>query len=641
MAEPKTTDSLSRAAELSTFDEDARTVEVVFATATRVLRDTWATGKFWEELVVSRAACDLKRLNLGAPFLNAHGGAYDALSVMGAVVQGSAKIEGGQGIARIKFDTAENDPDAEKLFRKVQQKILTGVSVGYRVLEMKKTKEEVDGVPVYRVTKWEPYEISVAPIPADIESSFRSLNMPEPEETIQTTENVSRAAPAVLAQAAQPVPAVDVAAERAAAASAERKRVQDITALVRAAKLEQSVADGFVSEGVALEAARAKVLDLVIARDSATEKPRGGITGTDIGADSVREGATAALLHRFSPDRYQLSDNARRFRGLSLLELGERSIALHGGKVSDGLSKMERAAMVLGLSVRGAHSTSDFPLLLADAAGKVLRDSYKVRESSFQQFSRRVTLPDFRDRKVLQLGDAPALAPLGEGGEIKAGTLTEGRETWKLATYARRVSITRQLIVNDDLDAMLRIPQLFGRSAVDVQSNVFYTHLQSNPIMGDSIALFHASRSPSNTTTGVYSQTLVSAARTAMRRAKGLGADGIYLDCAPKFALIPPEVETTFDKENALIVAAQSSNANPFTGLLTKVVEPRLAAAPIYFVADPAAIDTAEYGFLEGEDGPQLESRNGWEVEGVEIKCRLDFGAKIIEPRAFFFSTGV
>lgn len=615
-------------------------MDVIFATPTRVLRETYSLGRFYEELVVSKGAVDLKRLNQGAPFLNAHLGSWDARSVMGAVVPGSAKIEDEAGVARIKFDDAENDPDAEKVFRKIKTQILTGVSVGYRVLEMKRSKEEVDGIPVYRVTKWEPYEISVAPIPADIQSKFRSLIMPD-ENEVQSSAPETRTAP-VAAPAPVASPAVSpVDAERAAASAvaAERQRVAEITTLVRTAKVDAKVGEELVASGATIEQARAKVVDLLIAHDATrTDIPRGGALGVDIGADAARSGVTEAMLHRFDPGKYPLTDNGRRFRGLTLLEAGERAIALKGGRVPEGASKMQRAALVLGME-RGDHSTSDFPLILADVGGKILRDAYSVKAPTFTAFSRRVTLPDFRDRKVTQLGDAPALLPLNEGGEIRSGTLTEGREVWRLTTFARKVSVTRQLLVNDDLDAFLRLPQLFGRSAVDVQSSTFWTHFLANPVMGDTVALFDAAHG--NTGTGALSETTISNARTAMRKQRGLGADSLFLDLVPKFILLPPELETTFDKNHGTVIPNAVSGVNPFAGLLTKIVEPRLGAAPFYFVADPAQIDTAEYGYLDGEDGPQLESRAGWEVEGVEVKCRLDFGCKVIDHRAFYRSTGV
>ncbi len=52
-----------------------------------------------------------------------------------------------------------------------------------------------------------------------------------------------------------------------------------------------------------------------------------------------------------------------------------------------------------------------------------------------------------------------------------------------------------------------------------------------------------------------------------------------------------------------------------------------------FMVADPSQIDTIEYCYLEGQQGVYIETRYGFEVDGVEIKARLDFAAAAVEPR--------
>ena len=67
------------------------------------------------------------------------------------------------------------------------------------------------------------------------------------------------------------------------------------------------------------------------------------------------------------------------------------------------------------------------------------------------------------------------------------------------------------------------------------------------------------------------------------------------------------------------------------------VADPRLDAASEtarYPAASPNQIDTIEYAYLKGQQGPYIETRNGFDVNGVEIKCRLDFGAKAMSRRS-------
>ncbi|SIS76252.1 phage portal protein [Phaeovulum vinaykumarii] len=59
-----------------------------------------------------------------------------------------------------------------------------------------------------------------------------------------------------------------------------------------------------------------------------------------------------------------------------------------------------------------------------------------------------------------------------------------------------------------------------------------------------------------------------------------------------------------------------------------------------YLAASPNQIDTIEYAYLEGQQGAYIETRNGFDVDGVEIKCRLDFGAKAIDWRGLYKNPG-
>ena len=76
---------------------------------------------------------------------------------------------------------------------------------------------------------------------------------------------------------------------------------------------------------------------------------------------------------------------------------------------------------------------------------------------------------------------------------------------------------------------------------------------------------------------------------------------------------------------------------------LTPIVEPRLedASATAWFgAAAPGVIDTIEVGYLEGHEGVFTETRNGFEVDGVQIKCRHIVGAKAIDHRGLYKNAG-
>jgi hypothetical protein len=88
------------------------------------------------------------------------------------------------------------------------------------------------------------------------------------------------------------------------------------------------------------------------------------------------------------------------------------------------------------------------------------------------------------------------------------------------------------------------------------------------------------------------------------------------------------------------LAAAEAANVNPLAGRLTVVVEPRLPAGAWYLAAEPATADGLEYALLEGEDGPNVVTENGFDVDGVRIRVRADFGGGWVDWRSWFRNPG-
>jgi hypothetical protein len=107
--------------------------------------------------------------------------------------------------------------------------------------------------------------------------------------------------------------------------------------------------------------------------------------------------------------------------------------------------------------------------------------------------------------------------------------------------------------------------------------------------------------------------------------------------------LVPAALETTADKYRASLYPAQASNVNPFAGKLTLIVDPRLdakSATRWYIAADPNLVPSMEYAYLSGQEGVQVETRTGFEVDGIQIRARLDFGAGALDYRGIYGNPG-
>lgn len=642
---------LTRAADLlpASIDAAERTIDVVWSTGARVRRNPFFGDPFDEELAMDPRAVRLDRLNAGAPLLKVHDASV-LDSIIGSVVPGSARIENGRGIARVRFsDRVEVEP----LWKDVEAGHIRAVSIGYQVHRFEVTKQA--GAPeLWRAVDWTPFEISAVPIGADPAAGFRAekssesslplhpcvvhrADAPSKEKaamddavTDKTETQTSQVAPEPQDRVPN-TPLIDAEAIATRARDSERERVGTIYDLAGRLHLERSFADDLVKRGVTLDAARSEILDKVATNAEKTRVspqvsiPLGGRDERVTRRDAVAN----ALLHRYSPTLFPLSEPAREYRGMTLVEHAREFLGSAGVNVR-GMSRDE-------IATRALHSTSDFPEVLSAVTNKTLRQAYDAYPRTYVPFCRMVAATDFKAMHRVQLGEAPQLVKVNEGGEFKRGTLAEGRESYRVETYGRVVAVTRQVLINDDLDAFTRIPAMYGTAIATLESDVVWGIILANAAMSDSIALFHQTHGNLANPATALSVTAIGAARAVMARQTGLDKKTI-LNVRPAYLIVPASLELAAEQLVAQnLVPAQTGNVVPSSiRTLTPISEPRLDAASLtawYLAANPAQIDTIEYAYLEGQQGAYIETRNGFDVDGVEIKCRLDFGDRSLRDR--------
>jgi hypothetical protein len=348
-------------------------------------------------------------------------------------------------------------------------------------------------------------------------------------------------------------------------------------------------------------------------------------------------GIENALLNRYQPSTYRIEGKGRDFFGMSVIEIAGEVLKGHGIP-HRGLSRVEIARL--------AMTTSDFPNILANVANKTLRAGYEAERQTWRPIGTQRNFPDFKTRTINQLGDAPNLEKVNESGEFKYGSIPEAKETSRLLTYGKILPLTRQMIVNDDLGAFTRIPAMQGAAASRLESDTVWALITSNPTMGDGVALFHTTHANYTSPGGAIDVTSLGVARKLMRNQKGLvNADGSfnYLNVIARFLAVPPALETLAQQFTLLVNPNIATSVNPFQGTLQVLAEPRLEvndANGWYLFASPSQVPIIEFGYLEGQEGPFLESRMGFEVDGMELKVREDFGAQVIDFRGVYHNAG-
>lgn len=583
-------------------DEKARTVELIASTGAGVRRRDME-GEFLEVLEVSERAVDLSRAE-GMPLLDAH--RQDGLDRVLGVVRG-LRIENGKLIAKVQI-SERHDP----IWRDILAGIIGNVSIGYAPVEHRDTEE--GGQRVRTLTLWELHEISLVAVGADPTARIRSNDMPDGNQN---------------QNAAQQPQGGQQTATPATETRADTNR--EIRALAQTFDLPGDWSDDLIDREASVEDARSAALDALRTRRTAPAAPVARSTqGGDDPAAFVTRAAEALYTSRVNP-RHEISDAARQYTAMTTLDLA-RDCLTRAGVQTTG---MDAASTI----TRALHTTSDFPAIFADTANRVLREAYDAAPATLRQIARQASARDFRAKTSVQLGEAPTLEKVNEHGEYKAGTMAEAKESYSIDTFGRIVGLSRKAIINDDLSAFTDLSGQLGRAAADFEAQQLVDLLTANPVMDDGTALFHADHGNLAGTGGALDADSLAAARLAMRRQTGLSGRPIAV--APKYLIVPPELETTAEKVLASINPATTDSVNVFSGALELLVEARLSDTGAWYVAaDPAQVPGLEYSYLQGAEGPQIEQRAGFEVDGLEVKVRLDFGAAWLDWRGVYRNAG-
>lgn len=640
-----------------TVNIEDRTVEITWTTGSRGKRYSWSIGEYQEELEVTDTAVRMDRLNNGAPFLNTHS-QWDLEDVIGVVER--AWLEGSEGRALIRFSQR---PEVEPIFRDVKDGILRNISVGYIVHRYVLVEDGEDATPLYRATDWEPTELSLVPIGFDDGAKVRSANSAAEYqgkrtttifETRQAQEPVEKPAAVATTQEENVMTEEEKrAAEdliRREGQDAERKRCLSIRQMAKKVKLSDEFAEDLIERGVSVSDASAAMIDKLAeaqeANQPATRSAQQTRVTTEVDQSIVlaKRGAMLnALMHRCDPS-VKLEESGREFRGMRLIDMARESVELVGGAVR-GMTPQEVARAALGCDrqafrAAGMHTTSDFPLLLGSAVNRTLRSGYELAPQTWRPLGRQTTVPDFREVTRVALGDISALEKVNEHGEYKYGTMGEEGAPIKVAKFGKIIAITWESIVNDDLAALTRVPQALGAAAAQTESDLVWDLLLTNPNFVDGTPLFHADHGNLAGSAGAINTTTLAAARAAMRKQKSKA--GHFLNLGPQFLVVGPDKELeAFQFTSSNYVPAKNTDINDSRNTsLGVIVDARITGNQWYLYAAPGQVDTFEYAYLEGEQGVFTETREGFEVDGMEIKARLVFGAAWIDYRGAYKNAG-
>lgn len=380
-------------------------------------------------------------------------------------------------------------------------------------------------------------------------------------------------------------------------------------------------------------------------------------------ADKRITAATLAIMARVGvkvkdkdgqKDVLPVVDASNPFRGFSLFDLAEDAVR----RLGITTARMNRSQIVdiaFRRQVQAAaygHTTSDFPKLLENVMHKLLLVAYQGAATTWQRIARMGDLTDFRAHPRYRFGTFSDIKTVNEAGRYEQGTISDAeKETITAVRKGRILVITREMIVNDDLQALSDSARGLGRAAnrtidKDVYA-LFALNSGGGPTMGDGNTLFHATHSNIAATGGAPTVILVDAARVLMAKQTDPSGND-FVDVRPAIALSPLALGSTFRVLNESQYDPDAANKlqrpNIVRGLFRDTVDsPRLDAQSAliwYVLADPNEEPVFEVGFIGGAREPRVEQEQEFSSDSLQWKVVHEYGVAAIGWRGIVKNAG-
>ena len=456
----------------------------------------------------------------------------------------------------------------------------------------------------------------------------------------------------------------------------DAKRRKEIQSLCAVHKIERSFADQLCDDGVDLNTAREKVLTRMATKPAGQSSER--VTVTESADDKVFAAARDGLI-------------MRTFRTASLRGVAvPKPAAGHEDFMNMKLSRMaEMYAEKMGCDVRrmapkdialvamghpgsmnrfriqrdAYHTSGSFSNLLLDAANKTLLAGYEEAPYTWEMWARNAgTTADFKNLNRIRFSEMGTPEMVPEGNVYPDAAMSDAKETYKINKYGNMFTITWETVVNDDLDAISRIPAMQGAACRRLQNQAVYGVLTANAAMADTGLLFNATAQTTvgghanlATGAGAPSVTTLNTAYISMMTKKGLRSD-VILNIQPAFLIVPAAISATALQLLGSIADPSAGGSSTTGNSNTKniygpngdrplkvIVEPLLDAASStawYLAANNSQVDTVEITFLEGEQSPVLENEWDFDKDVYKYKVRQTFGVAPIDYRGLYKHAG-
>ena len=471
------------------------------------------------------------------------------------------------------------------------------------------------------------------------------------------------------------------------AVTAERKRIAAIGDLCRKHNVPDSIQRKLIDDGASVDRAAREILDgkkpgkkLPTMTPGLSEREKwysavhAGViarTGDSISHNPKTFLANVERVERGDfgrPAKYQDSAAVRRnqqllkdmespiagaddFRYATLPDIARQFLERSGERVHN-LPKVEicRRAMAMPnfiqRSDQATNTTGSFSNLLLDAANKTLLAGYDEAEHSYTMWVRQApSAADFKTLNRIRFGELADPEVVPENHQYPEKGTQDSKESYGVEKYGEIFSISLEAVVNDDLNAITRIPQMQGFAMRRKINKVVYSVLTANAALSDGIALFHASSHGANLDSNALAESALDTGFTVMSQQTGLSGTGTPLGLRPSYLIVPSALApTAWRLVTGGVVPVASGSTVPLYGdgrprALMVIEEPQLDANSTtawYLAANSGAVETVEITFLQGEESPVLSREEGFSTDTLKYKIRQTFASKAIDYRGLY-----
>ena len=291
--------------------------------------------------------------------------------------------------------------------------------------------------------------------------------------------------------------------------------------------------------------------------------------------------------------------------------------------------------------------------VMADAVANVLNKrlvaDYKAQSFWWRPIVAVASLKDMKLQTRVLLNDFAALSTVNENGPYTNLAWGDSKESYTPTKRGNLVTVTLEMIMNDDLRAVARIPSKLAASAAvtvnEFVSGLFTTNAGQGPVMADGYNVFDATNHQGNLGSGALASAALEAAITVVHKMQNSAGKRIGL--SPRYLLIPPDLVWTARTllESVMLPGSADNDKNVLQGLLDIIVVPQWTDANNWYVmCDSRQIECIELGFLNGREEPELlvqdNPTNGavFTNDAIAYKVRHIYGGGWLDYRGAYGS---